>query len=349
MLFDVIMIVFEIKRRNAIVSAQTESFIDKVKGGAEALWSIYKVLPSVAIAQAALESAWGTSGLAANHNNLFGIKGSYGGHTANMTTWEVYGGVTYTITADFRAYPNWTTSIKDYGVFLNVNSRYKQALGLTDYKKQIKAIHEAGYATDPHYQTKIISIIEANDLTKFDKQVLSSGESSSNKLPTSPVIPVITGDSCIVKSGDTLSAISNRSGVSVDHLAKWNKIKDKNNIHVGQVLMFKAPAAKPEASTNKTYTVKTGDTLSGIASKYGTTVEALQSLNGIKNANVIHVGQVIKVPGRAVSFVVGVYTVKSGDTLSGIAQKLKTTVKALQNKNGIKDANNISIGQKINY
>jgi len=40
---------------------------------------------------------------------------------------------------------------------------------LTDYKKQNKAIHEAGYATDPHYQTKIISIIEANDLARFDK------------------------------------------------------------------------------------------------------------------------------------------------------------------------------------
>ncbi|MEG0496821.1 MAG: LysM peptidoglycan-binding domain-containing protein [Carnobacterium sp.] len=331
------------------MSAQTESFITKVKGGSEALWSVYKVLPSVAIAQAALESAWGTSGLAANHNNLFGIKGNYGGHTANMTTWEVYGGVTYTITADFRAYPNWTTSIKDYGIFLNVNSRYKHALGLTDYKKQIKAIHEAGYATDPHYQTKIISIIEANDLTRFDKQVLSGGESSPNTLPVSPITPTVIGDSYTVKSGETLSGISNRSGVNVDHLVKWNNIKDKNSIHVGQVLMLKPFAAKPEASTNKTYTVKPGDTLSGIASKNGTTVEALQSLNGIKNANVINVGQVLKFPGKTVSFVVGVYAVKSGDTLSGIAQKLKTTVKALQDKNGIKDANKIFIGQKINY
>ena len=331
------------------MSAQAENFITKVKGGAEALWSVYRVLPSVAIAQAALESAWGTSGLAANHNNLFGIKGSYGGHTANMTTWEVYGGVTYTIAADFRAYPDWTTSIKDYGVFLNVNSRYKQALGLTDYKKQIKALHEAGYATDPHYQTKIVSIIEANDLTIFDKQVLSGEESSSNKLPTPLVIPAITDDSYTVKSGDTLSTISNRSGVSIDHLAKWNRIKDKNSISVGQVLMLKSPATKPEASTNKTYTIKPGDTLGRIASKNGTTVKVLQSLNGIKNANVIHVGQGIKLSGKAASFVVGVYTVKSGDTLSGVALKLKTTVKALQNKNGIKDANKIYIGQKINY
>uniref|UniRef100_UPI0028A97947 glycoside hydrolase family 73 protein n=1 Tax=Carnobacterium sp. TaxID=48221 RepID=UPI0028A97947 len=189
------------------MSVQTESFINKVKGEATALWSVYKVLPSVTIAQAALESAWGTSGLAANHNNLFGIKGNYGGNAANMATWEVYGGITYTITANFRSYPDWATSIKDYGVFLNVNSRYSKSLGLTDYKQQIKAIHEAGYATDPQYQTKIISIIVANDLVRFDKQVIDSTISDSNKLPVSSVKLVsdkITGNSYTVKSGDTL-------------------------------------------------------------------------------------------------------------------------------------------------
>ena len=278
------------------MSAQTESFINKVKGGATALWSVYKVLPSVAIAQAALESAWGTSGLAANHNNLFGIKGSYGGNAANMATWEVYGGITYTITANFRSYPDWATSIKDYGVFLNVNSRYKKALGLTDYKKQIKAIHEAGYATDPHYQTKIISIIEANALAKFDKQVLSGAAVAPSKpssVPSKPASNKITGDSYSVKLGDTLSAISNRSGVSVDNLVKWNGIKNKNIINVGQVLKLKAPAVKPATSTNKTYTVKSGDTLSGIALKFRSTVKKLQDKNGIKDANKIYIGQKI--------------------------------------------------------
>lgn len=334
-----------------MVSAQTENFINKVKGEATALWSVYKVLPSVAIAQAALESAWGTSGLAANHNNLFGIKGSYGGNAANMATWEVYGGITYTITANFRSYPDWATSIKDYGVFLNVNSRYKHALGLTDYKKQIKAIHEAGYATDPHYQTKIISIIEANDLVRFDKQLVNDTVSAPSESPASPVKPAsdkITGDSYTVKSGDTLSAISNRSGVSVDHLAKWNGIQNKNSINVGQVLKLKAPDANPKASTNKAYTVKSGDTLSGVASKNGTTVEALQNLNSIKNANLINIGQVIKLPGTAASSG-ETYTVKSGDTLSGIALKMGSTVKKLQDKNGIKEANKIYVGQKINY
>lgn len=333
------------------MSKQTENFINKVKGGATQLWSIYKVLPSVAIAQAALESAWGTSGLATKYNNLFGIKGSYGGNAANMATWEVYGGVRYDIKANFRAYPNWETSIKDYGVFLNVNSRYKKALGLKNYKDQIKAIHVAGYATDPQYQSKIISIIEANNLVQFDKLVI--GEAVSTPVETTPAASnptsnKTTDNSYTVKSGDTMSDIALRSGVSIDNLVKWNGIKNKNVINVGQKLTVKAPAAKVPPSSNKTYTVKSGDNLSSIAVKNGTTVSALQNLNGIKNANLINIGQVIKLPGSTTSSG-GTYTVKSGDTLSGIAKKVGSTIKELQNKNGIKNVNKIYAGQKIKY
>jgi len=332
------------------MSIQTENFINKVKGGATQLWSIYKVLPSVAIAQAALESAWGTSGLTTKYNNLFGIKGSYSGNAASMATWEVYGGITYNITANFRAYPSWETSIKDYGSFLNVNGRYKKALGLTNYKDQIKAIHEAGYATDPNYQSKIISIIEANNLVQFDKQVLNVPVSLSTKpVAVAPSIKKIIGTSYTVESGDTLSTISSRSGVSVDNLAKWNSIKNKNVISTGQKLVLKAPVAKLVVAakvSSKTYTVKSGDNLSTIAAKNGTTTKALQSLNGIANANKINVGQVIKLSGT-VAVNGGTYTVKSGDTLSGIAQKVGSTTKKLQDKNGIKNANKINVGQKI--
>lgn len=324
------------------MSAQTENFINKVKSSAKVLWSTYKILPSVAIAQAALESAWGTSGLATKYNNLFGIKGSYGGNAANMATWEVYGGVRYDIKANFRAYPDWATSIKDYGVFLNVNSRYKKALGLTSYKDQIKAIHDAGYATDPDYQKKIISIIEANNLVKYDNEVLDGKAAEPAKTTTDT--SKITGDTYTVKSGDTLGAIAQRSGVSVDNLAKWSGIKDKNSISIGQTIKLKAPATAAP-STAKTYTVKSGDNLSTIAAKNGTTVKALQDLNGIKNANLIQVGQVLKMSGTATK----TYTIRSGDNLEGIAKKLGTTVMTLQSKNNIKNANMIYAGQVLKY
>src|SRR5699024_4612973 len=109
------------------------------------------------------------------------------------------------------------------------------------------------------------------------------------------------------------------------------------------------PAVPKESTSNKdtsaeTYKVKAGDTLSGIAQKYNTTTETLQNLNGISNPNHIEAGQLLYVKGAAKT---NTYTVKSGDTLSGIAAAHGTTTKALQNLNGITDPNLIYPKQKI--
>nr|WP_223837387.1 LysM domain-containing protein [Bacillus swezeyi] len=102
---------------------------------------------------------------------------------------------------------------------------------------------------------------------------------------------------------------------------------------------------KPGKSTT-TYIVKKGDTLSGIAQKYNTTVKALQSLNGIKDANKIYVGQKLKVRGSVLNKK-QYYTIKIGDTLSGISKKFNASIKTLQAWNSIKNANKIYAGQKI--
>ena len=103
------------------------------------------------------------------------------------------------------------------------------------------------------------------------------------------------------------------------------------------------------------YTVKAGDTLSGIAAKYGTTYQALASYNGISNPNKISVGQKIKIPsaGSSGSASTGggdtVYTVKSGDTLSGIAAKYGTTYQTLASYNGISNPNKIPSGRRLKF
>lgn len=99
---------------------------------------------------------------------------------------------------------------------------------------------------------------------------------------------------------------------------------------------------KPTTQAAGTYTVKSGDTLSRIAAKYGTTVAKLVEINGIKNPNLIRVGQVLRLPGGAVK-----YTVVAGDTLSRIAAKHGTTVAKLAADNGIKNPNLIHVGQVI--
>lgn len=119
-----------------------------------------------------------------------------------------------------------------------------------------------------------------------------------------------------------------------------------------KVAVKKANTKKATAEVAK-YTVQKGDTLSKIAKKFNVSVATLQKLNNIKNANKIAVGQVLKLKAnttvkKAVKKAVATtYTVKSGDTLSSIAKKNNTTVAKLQKLNGIKNANKISIGQKL--
>lgn len=103
---------------------------------------------------------------------------------------------------------------------------------------------------------------------------------------------------------------------------------------------------KKSVKSNTIYTVKKGDTLSEIAKKYKTTVKALQSLNNIKDANKIYVGQKLKISGSA-SNKMEYYTIKSGDTLSGISKRFNTSIKTLQAWNGIKNPNKIYAGKKI--
>lgn len=117
---------------------------------------------------------------------------------------------------------------------------------------------------------------------------------------------------------------------------------DRSNVEI--LATAKQNAIQPATTT---YTVRSGDSLSAIAAKFGTTVSALQSANNIHNANLIYPGQVLKVSGQATTS--NTYTVRSGDNLSTIASRLGTTVAHLQSVNGIRNANLIYSGQNLKY
>lgn len=109
------------------------------------------------------------------------------------------------------------------------------------------------------------------------------------------------------------------------------------------------PQQTIKETTNKetTYTVKAGDTLSGIASKYGTTYQELARINNIKNPNLIYAGQVLKINSSNAAPNVETYIVKSGDTLSGIASKFGTTYQKIAKDNNISNPNKIYPNQKL--
>jgi len=96
------------------------------------------------------------------------------------------------------------------------------------------------------------------------------------------------------------------------------------------------------------YTVQWGDTLTSIAARYGTTSEALMALNGLTNANLLSVGQVLRIPDQSSSPLgPNEYVVVAGDTLFSIAQRFGTTVEAIQQANGITNAALIRVGQRL--
>ena len=161
---------------------QVKAFIAMIAPIAQAK-SKGRALPSVCIAQACCESAYGTSPKMIRANAVFGIKvGKSKAHfgTAwhdkaySTRTKECYDGKTYTnITDMFRAYDSIEDAMEDYFDMLASCKRYRDCVSERDPRKCITAIKNGGYATAPDYITTIMSIINKYDLTKYDGVAMS--------------------------------------------------------------------------------------------------------------------------------------------------------------------------------
>ncbi len=178
----------------------------------------------------------------------------------------------------------------------------------------------------------------------------------------------------IVKNGDYLGRIASRNRCTVAQIKRWNGLKS-NNIRVGQRLVIykggggpstssassSTSTAKPASSSTSTsstptgtYTVKSGDTLSGIAARHGVTVNQLKQWNGLTSNN-IKVGQKLKLNSSSSSSSASTagsgdyttYTVKSGDSLYSIAKNYSgVSAQDIMNFNGMRNSN-IKPGMKI--
>lgn len=159
------------------------------------------------------------------------------------------------------------------------------------------------------------------------------------------------GSTYTVVSGDTLSGIGAKLGVDWTSIASANGIGSPYTIYPGQVLTIPGGSGGSGGGGGATYTVQSGDTLSGIGAKYGVNYQAIASANGISDPNVIYPGQVLVIPGASGGSTGGggTYTVQSGDTLSGIAAAngWGGDYMGLASKNGISDPNKIYPGQVI--
>lgn len=146
----------------------------------------------------------------------------------------------------------------------------------------------------------------------------------------------------IVKPGDTLYGISKQFGVPVNDIKELNNLST-NNIYIGQSLRI--PNLDNNTSTI-TYTVKKGDSLYSIASRYGTTVDKIKKLNNL-SSNSLSIGQKLIIPTQSSPTTNYInYTVKKGDSLYSIAQNYKTTINKIKELNNL-SSNLLSIGQVL--
>lgn len=159
-----------------------------------------------------------------------------------------------------------------------------------------------------------------------------------------PTPPPTTGTTYVVQSGDTLFKIAQRFGVTLSALIAANTITNPSRIYVGQVLTIPAHTTPPPVST---YTVQAGDTLAQIASRFGVSLRALISVNGITNPSRIEVGQVLTLPYGNVAIQPVTYIVQRGDSLSKIARNFGSTVQAIASANNIANVSRIEVGQVL--
>ena len=179
-------------------------------------------------------------------------------------------------------------------------------------------------------------------------------------LGASPILA--QGPAHVVRRGETLWSIARRYGTTVQAIARLNGLSNARFIYAGQRLTIptagRAGTGTGQAvASGAAYTVRRGDTLSAIAARYGTTVNAIVRANGIANPRFIYAGQRLVIPGRAgsASGTGGgqasgggtVYTVRRGDTVAAIAYRYGTTIAAIARANGLANPSYIYPGQRL--
>ncbi|HAA8537557.1 TPA_asm: autolysin [Listeria monocytogenes] len=319
---------YNLLQKSALRSGATvQSFIQTIQASSSQIAAENDLYASVMIAQAILESAYGTSELGSAPNyNLFGIKGAYNGQSYTKQTLEDDGkGNYYTITAKFRKYPSYHQSLEDYAQVIRKgpswNPNYYSKVwksNTTSYKDATKAL-TGTYATDTAYATKLNDLISRYNLTQYDSGKTTGGNSGStgNSSNTGNTNTSNAKIYTVVK-GDSLWRIANNHKVTVANLKAWNNLKS-DFIYPGQKLKVSAGSttsdtntskpstgtstSKPSTGTStnaKVYTVVKGDSLWKIANNNKVTIANLKAWNNLKS-DFIYPGQKLKVSAGSTS------------------------------------------------
>ncbi|MCP3895856.1 MULTISPECIES: glucosaminidase domain-containing protein [Bacteroides] len=234
----------------------------------------HRIPASITLAQGLLESGAGMSELARKSNNHFGIKcgSSWNGRTVSHDD-DARGEC-------FRAYRNPKDSYEDHSAFLKRGARYAFLfeLDLTDYKGWARGLKKAGYATDPSYANRLITIIEDYELYKYDRR---SGRAPKPE-PTlmNPHQVYIANDIAyvIARDGDTFKGLGKEFDISWKKLVKYNDLHRDYTLTNGDIIYLKEKKKKA-SKPNTVYIVKDGDSMHTISQMYGIRLKNLYKMN----------------------------------------------------------------------
>jgi len=160
-----------------------------------------------------------------------------------------------------------------------------------------------------------------------------------------------------VEPNETVSTIAKKYGTTARAILEANQLKEHTILKVGQQLIIPLPVADtptptPTLTPSPTpflYTVRSGDNLSAIAKKFGTTVEALMQANGLTNASTLQVGTrliIVQPPDYWATMAYETYEVQPGDTLYTIAARYKIAIAQIKEANGL-TSDRLNVGQKL--
>ena len=248
----------------------------------------YGIPASIKLAQGILESSYGTSKLAKESNNHFGIK--------CHKDWA--GAVVYHDDDEkdecFRKYDFVEDSYLDHSLFLVNKERYSSLFELkkNDYRNWARGLKKAGYATNPDYANKLIQLIETYNLSYYDNKetdfVLK--EESLYKIKQYNYVQYVTA-----KAEDTYDEIAEYLGVWPWELIKYNDASDDRVLLEGERVYIQPKRKKCQV---KTHEVIEGETMYSISQLYAIKIDDLYKKNKMKNGTQPEIGQVIYLKKR---------------------------------------------------
>lgn len=157
------------------VSYNKSEFFADIAPTIQEVAEAYGVRPSLVIAQAALESDYGQNLLAVKYHNLFAVFAQLGNKPVTLKYKRYFVNEWQTEIGQFAVYKSWDDAIYDYfdllksGKIRNNEGAYDVMVSNKGYKKPAQALQDIGFSSDPNYASKLIAIIEENDLTTYDK------------------------------------------------------------------------------------------------------------------------------------------------------------------------------------